>query len=66
MLTVSNKYHGAKGINIMRGSVFGNPYRLQDGYSREESMGEIHRVKSLAYLKRNNYESKEYKYKQAQ
>ena len=38
MLTVANKYHGAKGINIMRGSVFGNPYRLQDGYSREESI----------------------------
>ncbi len=38
MIAVANKYHGAKGINIMRGSVFGNPYKLQDGYSREESI----------------------------
>ena len=37
-ITVANKYHGAHGINIMRGSVFGNPYSLQQGYTRENAI----------------------------
>ena len=37
-ITVGNKYHGAQGENIMRGTVFGNPYSLQKGYAREEAI----------------------------
>ena len=35
---VGNKYHGDTGISVMRGTVFGNRYRLEDGYSREEAI----------------------------
>lgn len=36
---VVNKYaYSGDGVNIMRGSIFGNPFRLQDGYSRESAI----------------------------
>lgn len=36
MITIANKYHGASGINIMRGSVLGNPYEIDKNNRREQ------------------------------
>lgn len=36
-IKVANKYHGAVGVNIMRGSPLGNPFPLTE-YSREDSI----------------------------
>lgn len=37
-ITVVNKYYGVHGKSIMRGTIFGNPYSLQKGYTREEAI----------------------------
>ena len=41
-VTVGNKYHGEQGISVMRGMAFGNPFRLEDGYTREEAIAKYH------------------------
>ncbi len=54
MITVVNKRHGMDGINIMRGSIFGNPYRLQDGYSREDVIELYRKWLREQYRKKTN------------
>jgi hypothetical protein len=51
---IGNIYYGDKGISVMRGTPLGNPYRLQDGYTRNEAIQKFHRLLQLAYHYQGN------------
>jgi len=54
MITIANKYHGAKGINIMRGSPLGNPFQIDDNNPRESVIAKYHEWLRNEYLNKQS------------
>jgi len=42
VITIANKYHGTKGISIMRGTPLGNPFPIDENNPREVAIAKYH------------------------
>jgi len=54
MITIANKYHGTKGISIMRGTPLGNPFPIDESNPREVVIAKYHEWLRNEYLNKQS------------